>query len=423
MRILFLVYAPNRSVENYIEKNRTNFPWIDAMLDEILKCEQIIPGLAFPIFDSGYQKYQRGRLTIFGLPDKDLFQESKRNRQRTKRSKRNDDILTFTAKAIDDFEPDIIQIFGTENIFGMIRLKVSIPILIHFQGSVQVVSIKWFTGITRFDQFRFLSLRNIIYRKGSFYEYFRFKERGIREELVIKSSKYFVGRTNFDRRLINLLSPEAKYFHCEEFIRGGFFASKWNMQLTGNISCISILKGVTYKGIDLLLEAIELLTRYTPINVTFKICGVRETEGVVSILKRKHYRNASINKVLFLGKLDTDELIKELCDSNFFVHPSYMENSSNSICEAMALGMPVIATNVGGTSSLIRDGIDGILVQEGEPFSLTAAIVELIKDYNQAKILGENARKRSIDRHNPNILKEKMLRIYSDILLEELKDL
>ena len=95
---------------------------------------------------------------------------------------------------------------------------------------------------------------NWIYRYGSFFEYFTFMERGYREEIIMKSCKYFIGRTSFDRRLIKLLSPGATYFLCEEFIRNEFFMNKWEFPLTKNITCISILKGVTYKGIDLLID-------------------------------------------------------------------------------------------------------------------------------------------------------------------------
>jgi len=420
MRILFLVYAPNKSLTSFLEKKSTISPWVDSMLEEIVKCEQIIAGLAIPIFDNASQKMQRDGIALYGLPDRNLVQISKQLWPRTSISNENDELLNFTEKAIDDFKPDIIQIFGTENKFGMIQSKISIPILIHFQGSVQVVSVKWFTGITRFEQFRSSSMRNIIYRKGIYHEYFRFKEKGTREELIIKKCKYFVGRTNFDRRLISLLSPKAKYFHCDEFIRRGFYESQWNLPLSDNISCISILKGVTYKGIDLLLETVALLTRYSAINITLKICGVREAEEVVTILKRKHHRDTSMSRIRFLGNLGTDALISELYDSNFYVHPSYMENSSNSICEAMALGMPVIATNVGGTSSLIQDGVDGLLVQEGEPYSLAAAIVELINNYDYARFLGQNAREKSKHRHNPDVLREKMINIYQTILSEDL---
>ena len=114
--------------------------------------------------------------------------------------------------------------------------------------------------------------------------------------------------------------------------------------------------------------------------------------------------------------MTTDDLVNQLCDSNFYIHPSYIENSPNSVCEAMAIGMPIISTNVGGINTLISDKIDGIFVQEGEPYSLAGAIIELVNNYEYAKSLGKNARERSINRHDPNEIVKRLLDIYKTIL-------
>ena len=91
-----------------------------------------------------------------------------------------------------------------------------------------------------------------------------------------------------------------------------------------------------------------ILKRYTTLSIKFKICGVSENEEIVKIIKKKYKKEVDFQDIEFLGKLTADNLVKQLCNSNFYIHPSYIENSPNSVCEAMALGMPVIATNVGG---------------------------------------------------------------------------
>jgi len=84
----------------------------------------------------------------------------------------------------------------------------------------------------------------------------------------------------------------------------------------------------------------------------------------------------------------------------------------------MALGMPVISTNVGGINSMITDKKEGLLVQEGEPYSLASAIVELINNYEAAKLLGINARERSLKRNDPEKILKQLLNIYNTILSE-----
>ena len=139
-----------------------------------------------------------------------------------------------------------------------------------------------------------------------------------------------------------------------------------------------------------------ILKKYSALSFKFKICGISEDEDIIKIIKKKYRKEINLIDIEFLGKLSPADLVMQLCNSNFYIHPSYIENSPNSICEAMALGMPIIATNVGGVSPLIEDRVEGILVQEGEPYSFAGAIVDLTNNYEYAKFLGQNARERSI---------------------------
>ena len=419
MKVLFLVYSPQNSLEYFAERRQTNFPWVDAMILELSKSNnELAIGLVVPIRSANFQKWIHEEISIYGVPDLKVPQSPVSRLTNRARLSQGSEIISHTLEAITDFNPDIIQVFGTENIFGIIQLYTKVPVVIHFQGSVLVVATKWFVGLTKWEQFRALSFRKMLTRSGSFFEYFTFRERGQREEVIMKQCRYFIGRTSFDRKLTGFFSPEASYYLCQEFIREDFFKHKWEVPRTNNITCISILKGVTYKGLDLLLDASAILNRYAAIKIEFKICGVSENEEVVTILKRRNYGGDIWSQFIFLGKLDSKSLIDELVSSNFYIHPSYMENSSNSICEAMALGMPVVATNAGGTNSLINDDLDGILVQEGDPYSIAAAIIELSTNYHKAISIGNRARERAVQRHHPSKLKEEMISIFRSIISE-----
>ena len=415
IKVLFFVYSAQKSLTLFSDKFRTGFPWVDAMIDEFLKHSEISLGLAVPISDQKFTSLTNDQLTLYGLPDIDLNRSQRRWLSRGQPKSKNNVLLDHALTAVGDFHPDIIQIFGTENKFGKLCFKVEIPIVIHFQGSVGAVAGKWFSGISKWEQLRSLTLKNALFQHGVYNEFFNFSRKTHMEEIVMQKCKYYIGRTEFDRRLISLLSPNSRYFSCDEFIRDSFFTTQWNLPLNKSIRCSSILKGVTYKGIDLLYSCLNLIDKYIGIDFEFRICGVNENDEIVKILKKKYRRYANRAKIRFLGKLSSEEIIYELTNSNFYVHPSYMENSSNSICEAMALGLPVIATNVGGTCSLINNGVDGLLIQEGEPYSLVACILELIRDYHFAKMLGNNARIRSLSRHNPDVLAETIITIYNTI--------
>jgi glycosyltransferase involved in cell wall biosynthesis len=82
----------------------------------------------------------------------------------------------------------------------------------------------------------------------------------------------------------------------------------------------------------------------------------------------------------------------------------------------MLLGMPVISTYAGGIPSLITDGTDGLLVQDGDPWSLAGAIIDLVRDRELAVRLGQNARERASRRHDPQKVVNDLLFCYQSII-------
>jgi glycosyltransferase involved in cell wall biosynthesis len=120
--------------------------------------------------------------------------------------------------------------------------------------------------------------------------------------------------------------------------------------------------------------------------------------------------------VEFIGSIQEACLVPKMLESDIFIHASHIDNSSNSLCEAMVLGMPIISTNVGGIQSLLTDNKEGVLVQDGESFGFAGAIIELIKSPAKRIAYGDAARQRAIERHDPVKIVNKQLFIYQDVL-------
>jgi L-malate glycosyltransferase len=99
------------------------------------------------------------------------------------------------------------------------------------------------------------------------------------------------------------------------------------------------------------------------------------------------------NTVLFLGRRKDVPDILACCE--LFVLPSWAEGLPNSVLEAMAAGLPVVATRVGGTAEIVEDGVDGLLVPPKEPQALAHAILRILKDEEFAKRVAQSARKRA----------------------------
>ncbi len=98
---------------------------------------------------------------------------------------------------------------------------------------------------------------------------------------------------------------------------------------------------------------------------------------------------------------------------DIFVMPSLVEGFPLSLLEAMAVGKPVIASNIGGIPEIVKDRESGILVPPRDPEALAEAIVELLKDRANWKVMGENGRQRVIEYFNV----ERMVRDYEEFYL------
>ena len=99
------------------------------------------------------------------------------------------------------------------------------------------------------------------------------------------------------------------------------------------------------------------------------------------------------NTVLFLGRRRDVPGILACCD--LFVLPSWAEGLPNSVLEAMASGLPVVATRVGGTPEIIEDGVSGLLVAPREPHGLASAIMQILENGEFAKQIAQSARDRA----------------------------
>jgi glycosyltransferase involved in cell wall biosynthesis len=82
----------------------------------------------------------------------------------------------------------------------------------------------------------------------------------------------------------------------------------------------------------------------------------------------------------------------------------------------MLIGTPIVSTNAGGIPSIVTDNVDGLLVQDGDPYAMAGAIFEILNDGNLAANLSERARSRAKKRHDPDRIAEKIIAVYESLI-------
>ena len=143
------------------------------------------------------------------------------------------------------------------------------------------------------------------------------------------------------------------------------------------------------KGFEYLITAIrDVVVEYPQVKVL--IAGNGNEEYRRYLLGKINESELSPN-ILFTGFYGNIPLIMRCLD--IYCLPSLSEGFNRSLLEAMACGLPVIATKVGGNIEIVQDGINGLLVMPGNPESLASAVRELVKDVEKSRKMGMEGRR------------------------------
>ena len=130
---------------------------------------------------------------------------------------------------------------------------------------------------------------------------------------------------------------------------------------------------------------------------------------------RKILRDAGVEALAWLPgeRADIAEVLRGL---DLFVLPSLGEGIANTILEAMASGLAVVATNVGGNPELVQHGVNGLLVPAADPQALADAIVKLAADADLRRAMGRAGRQMAEQRFSLEAMVARYQRLYSNLL-------
>ena len=163
------------------------------------------------------------------------------------------------------------------------------------------------------------------------------------------------------------------------------------------------------KGHKELLEAMAPLMARHPVHALI-VGGGRRMDEVRSLAAGLGLAGA----VHFLGpRPDVPDLLNAM---DIFVLPSYSEGLSLALLEAMAAGMPVIATAVGGTPEVVTDGDNGLLIPPRDAAALAEALERLLADPAWAQRLGANARAHVREHYSLDRLGREINEIYEELV-------
>lgn len=141
------------------------------------------------------------------------------------------------------------------------------------------------------------------------------------------------------------------------------------------------------KGIKYLIEAIDLLK--DEFEFSLKVIG----EGNAKARLEQMVQELGLEKwITFVGRIPREETLPYYQEADVFVLPSLNEGMSNAMLEALACGLPIIATRTGGAEELVREGVNGLLIKQEDAHDLARALRALVSDADMRSRMGEESR-------------------------------
>ena len=394
--------------------------WLAGISERFLaeKVQDITLGICFPMPAEKADLKAEFEVTAYGYEDDRVRPEEYR-----------ENLEKRFGEIFEDFKPDVIHIFGTEyghTLAAAKACKNPSKLLIGIQGLCGVYANHFTEGLPE-KVIEAATLRDKLKNDNIKRQQEKYVIRGKYEEEALRITKNVTGRTDWDFEHTHRIQEGVNYYFMNETLRSNFYTGEWSFENCEPHSIFLSQGDYPIKGLHLLLDAMpEIVKKYPDTQVYVagnKITGEESLKKKVLIssygkyLKEQMKQYGVEEKIHFLGSLNAEQMKERFLKSNLFLSPSTIENSPNSVGEAMLLGLPVVSTDVGGVHNMLENGKEGILYPTTDTEKLADAIctVFAMNGKQEQKAMCSAAKEHAKKTHNADTNYARLLEIYKTI--------
>lgn len=326
--------------------------------------------------------------------------------------------LQQCAALVAEWQPDLVHVHGTERFFGLLQARklVATPTLVTMQGVLATVAKHYFGSLTPMQIIRATRWLELPIGYGLFWSWWRYRRVLAREQEILRGVHYYTGQTDWDRAQVWAHNPDASYWRVGRVLRAPFYARRWALQGCDRHTIVFTNAGLPLRDVESLLHAVRWLRREFP-KVRLRLAGrISERSGYGRFVRHMIHALGLEDAVELLGYLSANQMAEVLVSSHVFAIASHVENESNSLCEAMLMGMPCVASYAGGLPSMVEQGRSGLLFPPGDAEQLGLTLRELFRNDDLAQSLATGAYTAAMRRHDPEVVVADLHRVYREVL-------
>lgn len=442
MRVLWICNVMLPAIAKKLGEEATNKEgWITGLMDAVLQynteqpAQAIQLGIAFPVGKD--RELLKGELTINQDYDV-LFYGFREN---VLAAEHYDlDMEADMKEIMEAFKPDIVHCFGTEYPHTLAAVKVfgrPEHTLIGIQGLCRVYARGYMANLPKKVR-RSVTFRDLVKKDTLIRQQQKYEDRGQWEMAAVQGTKHVTGRTHWDAYWTKKWNPAVTYHVMQETLRKEFYTGQWDYEACRKHRIFLSQGDYPIKGLHYVLTAMpEILKAYPDTEVYVAGNSIMREKSIKGRLKISAYaryleklieQNQLQDKIHFTGKLDAARMKQQYLESHIFLCPSTMENSPNSLGEAMLLGVPVVSADIGGISSMMEESegtyYRGFRAEQDEDeeelmrisLGLAEAVKAVFSDPEEAKKKAALARKHAQRTHDGKANNKRLLEIYQKML-------
>ena len=331
-------------------------------------------------------------------------------------------IVSDIIQAVEEFSPDLVHIWGTESFWGLLtaRKLIKQKSLIELQGLKYAIAKVFHGGLSFQEQWACVGLKEILRMSSIWHGRRRFSLWGGFEREIINQHHHIVVQTKWIEAQVKATNNNCTIFESDLLLRDPFYNAKpWQHLGRHQIFC-SAAYSSPFKGLHIAIRSIAILKNRFP-NIVLHIAGAHHRaglrqDGYVTWIVREVERLGVGANVKWLGPLNALQIVSEMQTSSAMVIPSFIENCSTSMQEAMLVGTPVVASYTGGLPSLAQDGESALFFPVGDEAMCAYQLDRILTDRDLVTQLSKQSRYRALKRNNRERIIKNQLSSYRLVL-------